>query len=213
MRRPSRIVEDIEKISVGRSVAAIRRANVVVLLIEPTEGVTDQDARIARLAWDEGRALVIVMNKADLLAGDVSRERIRQEIYASYPTLAVVPVLFMSVLRGEGIRELFTAVERADTAHRAEVRTVDLNRMLAEAVERRQPPTLGGGRLRLFYMTQTAVRPPTFTIFANREAVPAEYARFLERCVRESVPLEGTPVRIRFKRRPSHGQREVGARR
>ena len=172
--------------------------------------MSDQDARIASLAWEEGRALVIVMNKSDLLAPGTARDRIRDEMRSRYPTLSVVPMLFMSVTRGEGIGAVFKAIDAADAAHRLEVRTVDLNRVLAEAVERNQPPTLGGGRLRLFYMTQTGVRPPRFAIFANRERVPVDYTRYLERSLREQLPLEGTPVRIRFRRRSSHGQRDVG---
>jgi GTP-binding protein len=210
MRRPSRVVEDLERISVGRSIHAVRRADVVVLLIEPSEGMTDQDARIAGLAWEEGRALVIVMNKSDLLEQGASRERIREEMRSRYPTLAVVPMLFMSVGRGEGIGGVFKAIDAAEAAHRLEVRTVELNRILAAAVERNQPPALGGGRLRFFYMTQTGVRPPTFTIFANREHVPLDYSRYLERSLREQVALEGTPVRLRFRRRSSHGLRDVG---
>jgi GTP-binding protein len=119
-------------------------------------------------------------------------------------------MLFMSVTRGEGIGGVFAAIDAADRAHNLEVRTVDLNRILTDAVERNQPPALGGGRLRLFYMTQTGVRPPKFQIYANRERVPVDYSRYLERTLREQLPLEGTPIRIRFKRRSSHGQRDVG---
>jgi GTP-binding protein len=210
MRRPSRIVEDVERISVGRSVHAIRRADVVVLLVEPTEGLADQDARLETLASEDGGAVVIAVNKADLLPAGVSRDRMREELRSRYPTLAVVPLLFMSVARREGLRDLFEAVDRADAAHNLEVRTTDLNRILGDAVERNQPPTMSGGRLRLFYATQTGVRPPKFTIFANRERVPTDYTRFLERTLREQLPLEGTPVRIRYRRRASHGQRDIG---
>ena len=207
MRRPSRIIADIERLSVNRSIQAVRRANVVVLLVEPEEGITDQDARIARLAWDEGRALVIVMNKSDLLAPGIARDRVREENRGRYPTLSPATFGFMSVTRGEGIDACFRAIDRAWDAHRLEVRTVVVNRILAEAAERRQPPIVARGRLKLLYGSQTATRPPTFTIFANREQVPSDYVRFLDRCFRESLPLEGTPLRLRFRRRSSHGDR------
>jgi len=205
MRRPSKIERGIEKLSVGRSLDAVRRADVVLLLVEPDEGVTDQDARIARYAWDEGRAVVLVMNKSDHIAASTSHDSIREEMHRRYPTLAVVPMRFMSVKAGQGIVRCFRAVEEAYLAHRLEARTSDLNRVLAEATQRREPPVLSGGRVRFFYATQTATRPPTFTLFVNREAVPTDYTRFLERCFRENLPLEGTPLRLRLKRRPSHG--------
>ena len=207
MRRPSRIIADIERLSVNRSIQAVRRANVVVLLVEPEEGITDQDARIARLAWDEGRALVIVMNKSDLFAPGIARDRVREENRGRYPTLSPATFGFMSVTRGEGIDACFRAIDRAWDAHRLEVRTVVVNRILAEAAERRQPPIVARGRLKLLYGSQTATRPPTFTIFANREQVPSDYVRFLDRCFRESLSLEGTPLRLRFRRRSSHGDR------
>ena len=210
MRRRSRVIEDVERISVSRSVQAVERADVVVLLIEPNEAMTDQDARIARIAWDEGRALVIAMNKADLLDREASRERIRRDLRERYPTLIVQPLIFLSVTRKQGLDDVFDAIDRADEAHRREIRTVELNQFLADATERKETPTLAGGRVRFYYMTQTAIRPPTFTIFANRERIPVDYTRFLERCLREAVPLEGTPVRIRLRRRASHGVREQG---
>jgi GTP-binding protein len=204
MRRPARVVRGVESLSVNRSLEAVRRADVVVLLVEPDEGVTDQDARIASFAWDEGRALVLMMNKIDL-APDVSHADLERETQRRYPTLSVVPMRFMSVTAGHGLDGLFSAIDRANRAHSAEVRTSTLNRILAQVAERREPPMISGGRLRLFYAAQTANRPPTFTVFVNREAVPTDYTRFIERCFRESLPLEGTPLRLRFKRRPSHG--------
>jgi len=213
IRRPSRVDRGIERLSVGRSMEAIERSDVAVLLVEPTEGLTDQDARIAHLAWDEGRALVIMMNKVDLLdlaASDVSLEDIRTETRRRYPTLAVVPMGFMSLAQGRGVSECFRMVDRAHAAHDTRVQTADLNRILADALERKEPPVISGGRLRLFYAAQTATRPPTFTIFVNRETVPRAYTRFLERCFREALPLEGTPIRIRYRKRASHGAREEG---
>jgi GTP-binding protein len=209
MRRPSRIDVDIEKLSVGRSLEAVRRCDVVVLLIEPEEGMTDQDARIAQYAITEGRALLIAVNKIDLVAGGRAKlEEIRAETFRRYPTLEIAPLVFLSALEGKGLDELFEQIDNANSAHSLEVQTSTLNRIIQNILERRDPPVLGRARLKLFYSAQTAKRPPTFTLFANRESVPAHYRRFMERCFRELLPLEGTPIRLRFARRASHGERE-----
>ncbi|RMD82792.1 MAG: ribosome biogenesis GTPase Der [Candidatus Dadabacteria bacterium] len=207
MRRPSRVGPGIERLSVARSIAAIRRCEVTVLMIESLEGMTDQDARIARLAWSEGRATVIAVNKCDLLTPERDRAAVRAEIFRRYPNLAPIPVVFLSVVRQEGIEEWFEAVDRAAAAHRIELRTSDVNRVVAAAAERRQPPVVDGRRLRLFYAVQTGRRPPTLTVFVNRIGVPTDYCRFLERCFREAFPLAGSPLRLRFVRRSSHGRR------
>lgn len=208
LRRPAKVDAGIEKISVGRSIEALRRCQVVVLLIEPLEGMTDQDARIAQLAISEGRALVIMVNKVDILPRGRSREWFREETYRRYPTLGIAELGFMSALKGQGIDECFAAIDRADAAHRLATPTSEVNRILALTAERREPPVISGGRLRLLYAAQTASRPPTFTVFVNREDVPHEYVKFLERNLRECLPLRGTPLRLRFRRRASHGQRE-----
>jgi len=208
LRRPAKVDAGIEKISVGRSIEALRRCQVVLLLIEPAEGITDQDARIAQLAISEGRALVIMMNKVDILPRGRSRQWFREESYRRYPTLAIAELGFMSALEGQGIDECFAAIDRADAAHRLATPTAEINRILALTAERRDPPVISGGRLRLLYAAQTAVRPPTFTVFVNREDVPHEYVKFLERNLRENLALRGTPLRLRFRRRASHGQRE-----
>jgi GTP-binding protein len=207
LRRPSKVERGIEKISVHRTFDALDLANVVVLMIEPVEGMTDQDARIARRAWGEGRALIVVVNKMDLKeAGSV--ERVKRQISETYPTLSGLEVVALSVLTGRGVDDCFKAIDVAHRAHEIQIQTPDVNRVLAWAMERKEPPVLGRGRLKLLYGTQTAVRPPTITIFSNREAVPTHYVRFLERCFRESFPLAGTPLRLRFNRRDSHGSRD-----
>jgi len=207
MRRPSKVDEGVERISVRRSMEAVRRAHVVVLMIEPEESLTDQDARIARIAWQEGRAMVVVVNKVDLLDSKTTREHLREEIYERCPTLGPVEVEFMSVLEGTGVGRLFRAIDRAYDAFNITLKTADLNRMLETITERRQPPVISNARLRFFYVTQTASRPPTLTFFCNREKVPTDYSRFMERCIREQIPLEGSPLRLRFRRRDSHDRR------
>lgn len=204
MRRPSKVDEGVERISVRRSMEAVRRAHVVVLMIEPEEGLTDQDARIARIAWQEGRAMVVVVNKIDLLGRGTAQAQMRDEVYRRCPTLGPVEVEFMSVLEGTGVNRLFRAIDRAYDAFNTSLRTSDLNRMIDSIIERRQPPVISNARLRFFYVTQTASRPPTLTFFCNREKVPTDYARFMERCIREQIPLDGSPLRLRFRKRDSH---------
>jgi GTPase len=209
MRRPSRVEEGVERISVRRSLEAIERADVVVLLIEPEEGVTDQDARIARRAWEEGRAMVLLINKIDL-ASAAQLARVEANLREVYPTLYPVPAARISVKRGIGIDEAFELIDRAYRAHNRKLKTADVNRILGEAAKRREPPILSRGRAKLFYGTQTGVRPPTIGIFTNRIDLPEDYIRFLERCFREEQDFTGSPLRLRFVRRDSHGERDPG---
>ena len=205
MRRPSRVAEGVERLSVGRSVDAIRRCDVALLLVEPEEGMTDQEARIAQVVLKEGRGLVIALNKCDLLARPFTREELRERLLGRYATLGVAEVESIAARTGQGIDKLFRAIDRAFRAHALRVQTPALNRVVQSILEQREPPVLGRGRLRLFYAAQTGSRPPAFTFFVNRESVPTEYQRFIEGNLREAFPLRGTPIRLRFRRRPSHG--------
>jgi GTP-binding protein len=209
MRRPSRVEEGVEWISVRRSLEAIERADVVVLLVEPEEGVTDQDARIARRAWEEGRALVLLINKIDL-ASEAQLARVEANLRDVYPTLYPVPSARISVKKGFGIHQAFDLIDKAYAAHNRKLKTAEVNRVLGEAAKRREPPILSRGRAKLFYGTQTGVRPPTIGIFTNRIELPEDYIRFLERCFREEHDFTGTPLRLRFVRRDSHGERDPG---
>ncbi len=206
MRRPSRVEEGVERISVRRSIEAIDRADVVVLLADVREGLADQDVRIARRAWEEGRSLVLILNKVDLVGRGEMRV-IGEEVRRRYPTFVNAPLGFLSVASGEGVDECFRLIDMAHAAHNLVIPTTTINRLLAEVAERREPPVLGRGRLKMLYGTQTALRPPTVTIFVNRSGVPDAYRRFLERCFREQLPLEGSPLRLKMVRRDSHGER------
>jgi GTP-binding protein len=209
MRRPSRVEEGVEWISVRRSLEAIERADVVVLLVEPEEGVTDQDARIARRAWEEGRAMVLLVNKIDL-AREAQLARVESNLRDTYPTLYPVPSARISVKKGIGIHEAFDLVDKAYAAHNRKLKTAEVNRVLGEAAKRREPPIVSRGRAKLFYGTQTGVRPPTIGIFTNRIELPEDYIRFLERCFREEIDFTGSPLRLRFVRRDSHSNRDPG---
>jgi GTP-binding protein len=209
MRRPSRVEEGVEWISVRRSLEAIERADVVLLLVEPEEGVTDQDARIARRAWEEGRAMVLLVNKIDL-ASEAQLARVESNLRDTYPTLYPVPSARISVKKGIGIHEAFDLIDKAYAAHNRKLKTAEVNRVLGEAARRREPPLVSRGRAKLFYGTQTGVRPPTIGIFTNRIELPEDYIRFLERCFREEIDFTGSPLRLRFVRRDSHSNRDPG---
>ncbi len=204
LRRPSNVERGIEKISARRSLDAVERADVVVLMIEPEELMTDQDARIARTAWENGKAVVIMVNKTDLISRRTSREAVIASLRADYASLSSVPIGFMSVVKEEGINRCFSAIDAAFAAYNRRFVTSDLNRILDLAAERKQPPIVSGGRMRMFYATQVRVRPPTIRIYTNRTKIPVHYHRYLENRIREAVDLEGSPLRILFKRRASH---------
>ena len=206
MRRPARVAEGVEKLSVGRTIEAVRRSDVTLLLVEPIEGMTDQEARIAQLAIKEGRGLVVALNKIDLLDEGLGRDKWRERIFQRYPTLAIAEFEMISAREGRGLDRLYRTIDRAHAAHSIQIQTAVLNRVLTEVLEAKQPPMLGRGRLRIFYAAQTDSRPPTITFFANRESVPKDYQRFVEGSLRDALPLRGTPLRLRFKRRPSHGR-------
>jgi GTP-binding protein len=205
MRRRARVAEGVERLSVGRTMEAIRRCDVALLLVEPEEGMTDQEARIAQIVLKEGRGLIVALNKCDLLSRPQTRAELRERLLGRYPTLAVAETESLSAQTGQGLDKLFRAIDRAFRAHALRVQTPALNRVVQSILEQREPPVLGRGRLRVFYAAQTGSRPPAFTFFVNREAVPTEYQRFVEGNLREAFPLRGTPIRLRFRRRPSHG--------
>jgi len=205
MRRPARVAEGVERLSVGRTVEAVRRSDVTLLLVEPVEGMTDQEARIAQLVLREGRGLVIALNKIDLLDSEADRTEWRERMFRRYATLAVAEFEMISARDARGLDRLYRALDRAQAAHAIKIQTATLNRVLAEVMAAKEPPMLGRGRLRIFYAAQTGARPPTITFFANRESVPKDYQRFIEGSLRDALPLRGTPIRLRFKRRASHG--------
>ena len=205
MRRPSKVDRGVEELSVGRSVGAVRRAQVVLMLIDPIEGVTDQEARIANLAWREGRALVIAVNQCDVLGSEGEKRRLEETFRRIYGSLYAAKFCFMSVLTGEGVDGCFKKIDAAYTAHSLSVRTSELNSIIARAIEDRQPPIIGRGRLKILYSTQTGTRPLTVTLFVNRSGVPENYRRYLERYLRDQFDLEGSPIRLRFSKRSSHG--------
>ncbi|HLX13820.1 MAG TPA: ribosome biogenesis GTPase Der [Bradyrhizobium sp.] len=198
LRRRSRIEEKLEKLSVADALRAVRFAEVAVLLMDAQNRFEEQDLRIADLIEREGRALVIAVNKWDLVAtkpGAISA--LRAEADHWLPQVKGAPVVAVSGLMGEGIDRLMTAIEGAYAVWNRRVPTAALNRWFEQAVDANPPPAVSGRRLKLNYITQAKARPPSFILFCSRaDAVPQSYLRYLVNSLREYFELPGTPVRI-----------------
>jgi GTPase len=198
LRRRSRIEEKLEKLSVADALRAVRFAEVVVLMIDAQHRFEEQDLRIADLIEREGRALVIAVNKWDLMDGKGGQiATLRADADHWLPQVAGVPVVAVSGLMGEGIDRLMTAIEQAYAVWNKRVPTAALNRWFEQATSANPPPAVSGRRLKLNYITQTKARPPSFVLFCSRaDAVPDSYLRYLVNSMRAAFELPGTPVRI-----------------
>jgi len=209
IRRRPRVHQHLERASVVRALRALERAEVALLLIDATEGMTDQDARIAGYAWERGRALLLVINKWDAVARERrDRTTFQTRIAEQYATLAEVPCVFVSALTGQGVQTIFPALQRLVAAHRAQMRTVELNDVLGAATHAQAPASVHGKRPRFFYATQTGSAPPVITIFTSApDCVQTAYERYLANQFREAFHLYGTPLRLRFRPRPREATR------
>jgi GTP-binding protein len=198
LRRRSRIEQKLEKLSVADALRAVRFAEVVVLLMDAQNRFEEQDLRIADLIEREGRALVIAVNKWDLMgsqSGQISA--LRKDADHWLPQVAGVPIVAASGLMGEGIDHLMQAIIDAYAVWNKRVPTSALNRWFEQAISANPPPAVSGRRLKLNYITQTKARPPSFVLFCSRaDAVPQSYLRYLVNSLREAFGLPGTPVRI-----------------
>jgi GTP-binding protein len=210
MRRKARIEEEPEKLSVSLAIGQLERADVTVLVVDGEDGASEQDARIAQMIEEAGRALVIALNKSDLLggagAGTKAVDKAREQIhFAPWAEMVLI-----SALRGDGVGQLMEAVDRAAVAHRQRVATAELNRFFAEILEAHPPQLHRGLEVKILYLTQGAIRPPTFLLFANRpEGVSPAYRRYVVNQLRGRYGFHGTPVRlfVKPKRSPSDKKR------
>jgi GTP-binding protein len=202
LRRRARVSRKLEKLSVGDSLRAIRFAEVVVLLIEAEQPMEKQDLAIARLVVDEGRALVIAVNKWDACPDrEAAMSQVRDRLTRSLPQVRGVAVVPISALQGSNVERLLDAVFRAYEVWNKRVPTAALNRWLEAATGSHPPPAVQGRRIRLKYMTQAKARPPTFAVFCSRPLdLPDSYMRYLENALREDFDLPGTPIRIHLKK-------------
>ena len=198
IRRKSKVDERVEKFSVMRAQLAIERADVCVIMIDARDGVTDQDTKIAGLAHEAGKASIIVVNKWDLVEKETgTMEKMRKDIMRDLSFMSYAPILFISAATGQRTDRLFELINYVNEQSSLRISTGMLNDVLADAQARVQPPTDKGRRLKIYYMTQTGVKPPNFVIFCNsRELFHFSYQRYIENQIRSVFGLEGTPVRI-----------------
>lgn len=196
MRRRSKIEENIERYSVLRATMAIDRCDVCLILIDATEGVTEQDTKVAGLAHEAGKASIIVVNKWDLVEKDgKTMEKMREDIRRDLAYMTYAPILFISALTGQRVDRLFELIDYVSNQASTRITTGMLNNVLADAQTRVQPPTDKGRRLKIYYMTQVGIRPPHFVVFCNEAKLfHFSYQRYLENCIRKTFGLEGTPI-------------------
>ena len=198
IRRKSRINDRLEKYSVIRSKLAVERSDVCVIMIDAVEGITEQDSKIAGIAHEAGKGCVVAVNKWDAIEKDNETvKKFNESISRELGFMSYVPVVFISAKTGQRIDRLFEAVNLANKSNSTRISTGMLNDLLARAVTRVQTPTDKGKRLKIYYMTQVSVKPPTFVFFVNNaDLFHFSYKRYLENCIRESFDLEGTPLRF-----------------
>ena len=198
VRRKSKVKESIEKFSIMRTLLAIERSDVCLMMIDAEEGVTDQDAKIAGEAHEAGKGVIIVVNKWDAVEKETGTlEKYKQEIYEKLKYLSYAPIIFISAKTGQRVNKLFDLINNVNEQNSMRVSTSVLNQVINEAIAIVQPPTDKGKRLKIFYGTQASTKPPTFVIFVNsKELFHFSYERYLVNQIRKEFGLEGTPVRI-----------------
>ncbi len=203
LRRQSRIYDDIEKYSILRAKMAIERSDVCVIMIDATEGITEQDTKVAGLAHEAGKACILAVNKWDAVEkNDKTMAEFRKKLDADFAFMSYAPQVFISAKTGQRIDRLFEAIVAANENASLRIRTGMLNELLAQATTRVQPPSDKGKRLKIYYMTQASVKPPTFVFFCNNaELFHFSYQRYLENRIREAFGLEGTPIRMIIRER------------
>ena len=202
LRRKARISETAEKLSASDAVRAIRFAEVVVLLVDAEHPFEQQDMTIASLALDEGRALVIAVNKWDLVPDKQARQRdLRETLASGLAQVPGVPLVTLSALSGRGLDRLETAVFEAHALWNRRIPTAALNRWLGEALQRHSAPASKGRRMKIRYITQVSARPPTFVAFCSHTAgLPASYLRYLTGSLREAFKMPGVPIRFQLRK-------------
>lgn len=198
VRKKNKVKESIEKFSIMRTLLAIERADVCLMLIDATEGVTDQDAKIAGEAHESGKGVIIVVNKWDVMEKETGTlEKYKKEIYEKLKYLSYAPIIFISAKTGQRVHKLFDLINYVAEQNNMRISTSILNQVINEAIAMVQPPTDKGKRLKIYYGTQVSTKPPTFVIFVNnKDLFHFSYERYIVNQIRKEFGLEGTPVRI-----------------
>ena len=201
IRRKSKVYERVEKFSVLRSMSAVSRADVVLIVIDATEGVTEQDTKVAGIAHDEGKACIFVINKWDLIEKDnKTLGHYTNEIRDMFPFMNYAPILFVSAKTNQRMNRILDTVDQVAAEHSKRISTSQLNDVIGEAVMLNQPPSDKGKRLKIYYGAQTGVKPPKITLYINnKELTHFSYQRYLENKIRENFGFEGTSMQFEYK--------------
>ncbi|WP_105992752.1 MULTISPECIES: ribosome biogenesis GTPase Der [Staphylococcus] len=198
MRKKGKVYESTEKYSVLRALKAIERSNVVLVVLDAEEGIIEQDKRVAGYAHEEGKAIVIVVNKWDTLEKDSkTMKKFQDEVRKNFQFLDYAPIAFVSAKEKQRLRTLFPLINEASQNHKKRVQSSTLNEVITDAISMNPTPTDKGRRLKVFYATQVAIEPPTFVVFVNdEELMHFSYKRYLENQIRDAFGFEGTPIKI-----------------
>lgn len=208
LRRKSKIKEDLERYSIIRTVSAVERADIVILVIDAVEGVTEQDAKIVGIAHDRGKGIIVAVNKWDAVEkNDKTIYEYTKKIQDTLAFMQYAEILFISAVTGQRLNKLFDLIDVVRQSQNLRVATGVLNEIMTEAVAMQQPPSDKGKRLKLFYMTQVAVKPPTFVVFVNdKQLMHFSYVRYLENKVREAFGFRGTSLKFIVRERSGKEQ-------
>ena len=198
LRRKSKIKEELERFSIIRAIAAVEKSDVVVIMIDATEGVTEQDAKIAGIAHERGKGIIIAVNKWDAIEkDDKTIYKHTQKIRQILSFMPYAEIMFISVLTGQRLNKIYETIDAVIENNSMRVATGVLNEIVAEAVAMQQPPTDKGKRLRIYYVTQVSVKPPTFVIFVNdKNLMHFSYTRYLENRIRDAFGFQGTSLKF-----------------
>ena len=198
LRKRGKVESGVERYSVLRSLAAVERSRVCVIMIDATVGFTEQDSKVAGYAHDQGKACIIAVNKWDAVEKDsYTMDKMRKQLEEDFSFMSYAPILFISAKTGQRLDKLFETIQYVDVQNGTRIPTGALNEMLARSTARVQPPSDRGKRLKIFYITQSSTRPPTFVAFVNQKALfHFSYQRYIENQIRENFGLTGTPMRL-----------------
>ena len=198
LRKRSNITDGLERYMVVRALAAVERSRVALILVDATVGFTEQDSKVAGYAHDQGKACIIAVNKWDAVEKDsYTMDKMRKQLEEDFSFMSYAPILFISAKTGQRLDKLFETIQYVDVQNGTRIPTGALNEMLARSTARVQPPSDKGKRLKIFYITQSSTRPPTFVAFVNQKALfHFSYQRYIENQIRENFGLTGTPMRL-----------------
>ena len=203
LRKKARVKEDIERYSVIRTVAAVERCDVAILVIDAEEGITEQDAKIAGIAHERGKGMIIAVNKWDLIEkNDKTIYKFTNQVREVLSYMSYAELVFISAKTGQRLPKIFDVLDMVIENHALRVQTGVLNEILTEAVAMKQPPSDKGKRLKLYYITQVSVKPPTFVVFINdRQLMHFSYTRYIENKVRDAFGFRGTSLKFIIRER------------